>query len=720
MEKLRKLDVAAGYVELLQEVDGLSKECTSHLGKSDEAALEPYRRLHRLVSSLKPLQEAAEGAAPHLLDHIAQQVQTLRRTIEDSFSFDLEKTLNKMNWPKPTDTVPMALQKEWYTNVSRLLRLQRQELEDRENDAGARPADEDLPVLLPLEVMVRPLEQRFTYHFSGNKATHRLDKPEYFLTHTTDLISTYSDFLQNALQPLLVQQFRGSDLAFTPAYIDAIAAFITALLPMLRRKLESFASQVSNQAQLLSHLVHKVMDFDTTLQESYTYAPISPSLSWRGLAYFLLDTCGYFQQWLGVERDFALARYQAIIDAPDAGELDYDSVGFEATKPMKAAVRLNDLLETITDRYKPLASFSQKIRFLIDIQINIFDQFNLRLRNSLDAFVASSSTIARTVPGVSSERQVEVQGTKGLDRLCRVFGSADYLERAMRDWSDDVFFLELYEELQLRLRNPERLNRNLGDIQEIQQKTSASVGEDGADGELQGALFDETAGLYHRLRVRSEGMIVEMLNYSMRETLRPYAGITTWALLSSNSAGGAASAELDPAIRLITEYFGFLSKAVGKLPLRRMSRQTFHSVQTYIWDNVLLRHSFSTAGATQLATDVSALCSHVDRYVGPGQGRLGMRKLVEGVSLLSLRVRSEIPRVRPGSSGEGEDEGSAWEDTNGHADGSTEKRLGLFEVDRLMFIDNESARQVLKQLGIETLSVTDAREALKKRVEIRS
>ncbi len=32
------------------------------------------------------------------------------------------------------------------------------------------------PVLLPLEVMVRPLELRFQYHFLGDRPTNRLDK----------------------------------------------------------------------------------------------------------------------------------------------------------------------------------------------------------------------------------------------------------------------------------------------------------------------------------------------------------------------------------------------------------------------------------------------------------------------------------------------------------------------------------------------------------------
>jgi RAD50-interacting protein 1 len=355
MQRLHKLDVAAGYVELLKEVDSLQSECVLHLGTSDEAALAPYKRLQRLVACLSPLQEAAEGAAPHLLDHIARQVQQLRQTIQDSFAGDLEKTLGKMNWPKPLETVPMALQEEWSRNVRRLLDLQRQDLEDYEHNVGRQSSGSEPPPLLPLEVMVRPLEQRFTYHFSGNKPTNRLDKPEYFMSHTTDLISSYSGFLDNAVQPLLLQYFRGSDLAFTPAYIDANSAFITALLPMLKRKLLGFASQASKQPQLLSHLVHEVMSFDTTIQESFGYSPVSPSVPWRGLAYFLLDTCGYFEQWLAVERDFALSRYQSIVDSPESHELDYDSVASDATKPTKAAIRVNDLVDTITERYRASA-----------------------------------------------------------------------------------------------------------------------------------------------------------------------------------------------------------------------------------------------------------------------------------------------------------------------------------------------------------------------------
>lgn len=687
-----------------------------------------YRKLQQLISSLQPLQEAAEGAAPHLLDHIVQQVAKVKAQIQKSFSDDLESTLKKMNWPKATKIVPMALQEEWERNIGRLLDLQRPDLEARDLLTAAQRNGEDPPPLLALEVLSHPLEQRFAYHFSGNKPTNRLDKPEYFLSHTEKLIEGYSEFVQNSLQSLLIKHYRGSDLSLTPAYIDAISAFITALLPMVQRKIISFASQVTSQPNLLSHLVHQVLDFDKMIEENYAYTPSSPSLPWRGLAYFLLDSSGYFQRWLDVERDFAHARYSSIIDNTEAGELDWDSVANDVTKPTKAAIRVNDLLETVTDRYRPLASFSQKLRFLIDIQIAIFDQFHARLHSSLEAYITMTSTLARTVHGISKEDQAQLQGVKGLDRLCRVFGSADYLERAMRDWSDDIFFLELWAELQDRANNRDKISRNLGSLQEIQSKTSSAVGQDNDNAAAQGgALFDETAEAYRRLRVRSEGIIVETLTYNIREALRPYTRVSTWASLSSSSSGGPISAELDPVVRLVTDYLTFLHSALGKVPLRRVTRQLCHSIQTFIWDQLLVRSSFSTIGASQLKADLTAICAVIDRYIGTGQAERGMRRLHDGVALLALPVKSEIPRTQSSTAGPtDEDEGAAWDEDGDVADQNLPstseqgKPMGLFEVERLVFMDNESARHALELIGLESLSEGDARTVLERRVELSS
>jgi hypothetical protein len=78
------------------------------------------------------------------------------------------------------------------------------------------------------------------------------------------------------------------------------------------------------------------------------------------------------------------------------------------------------------------------------------------------------------------------------------------------------FFLDIWEELQDRARQASSIG-NMA-IADVAERTSKSVGEDG-DG---GALFDETAGWYSRLRIRSEKIITDTLNTNVRESLRAY------------------------------------------------------------------------------------------------------------------------------------------------------------------------------------------------------
>lgn len=272
------------------------------------------------------------------------------------------------------------------------------------------------------------------------------------------------------------------------------------------------------------------------------------------------------------------------------------------------------MLETITDRYRPLPSFSQKLRFLIDIQIAIFDSFHIRLVGFLDEYLMDTSSLFSTVQGVSSSGNKQKQSTEGLlglERLVRVYGSAEYLEKKMRDWSDDVFFLELWEELQDRARanaSPGHKKKNLAGnmtVEHVADKTSAAVGND----EGGGALFDETAGAYRRLRVRTENVITDSLVQQIRSSLSAYSKINPWSALASPSAGDddlslSISAELDAPIRLLSSYLSYLANALAQAPLRRIARQVVLAVQALLWDSVLLFRTFSYTGAKQFGRDV--------------------------------------------------------------------------------------------------------------------
>lgn len=273
----------------------------SNLGSSNSTSLKEYTRLRRLFTEMKPLQDAADGAAPHLLHHIATSADDLKQRLEKHLIGRFEATLKKISWPTPEATVPDSLRDEFSNNVIDLLKLQVLDLEahERLNDGNAQPL-----VLLPLKVMVAPLELGFRYHFEGDKSTNRLDRPEFFLSHMTErILVKYADFIDEFIQPVLLQQFRGTDFSLNYAYIDATSAFVTAVLPMVRRKLNSVVPRVLEQPPLLSHLLHELMKFDTQLRDEWQYDGGARTDTWIGLAGEVLNKDDYFGKWLTAEKD---------------------------------------------------------------------------------------------------------------------------------------------------------------------------------------------------------------------------------------------------------------------------------------------------------------------------------------------------------------------------------------------------------------------------------
>ncbi|RAL01653.1 RINT-1 family protein [Aspergillus ibericus CBS 121593] len=706
IEKLRRLEISRSYMTLLKEAEGLSKEALDNIKDQPRIAIQSYTRLRKVARSLTEAQPAAEGAAPHLVDYVGKLASALREHMKTDFTRRLQETMEKMKWPSKDLHFPDDLQAQWKENVALLLDLQKPELQG--HASGVEP-----PVLLPLEVMVHPLELRFKYHFSGDKPTNRLDKPEYFLAHVMDLINNFGGFFASSLQPIFDQEAQnvGTDLEWN--FYNASHAYITALLPVLKHKITTFLPQISTHPQLLSHFMHELMNFDSEVRESWNYLPDPYSNEdWRGMTWDVLTKQGWFDRWLQVEKDFALARYKEIIDTPDSGHIDYDGVDLSSTKPTKAAIRVNDLLETITERYQPLSSFSQKLRFLIDIQITIFDQFHERLHSALEAYLAMTSTIGRTVQGADAS---SIEGVAGLERLSRVFGSAEYLEKKMEDWSNEVFFVELWTELQERVRENKDGGKNVAgtmSVADVASRTSQAVNPSNSPGTAsEGALFDETASAYRRLRLRSESIITSTLTSNVRSALKPFSRVSTWATISATTpvAPLPPTSDLSPAMRTLSAEISFLSNALGISPLRRIIRQVLLAIQTYLWGNILTRNTFSAAGASQFISDVEHLCNVVDTALGAA-GQTGgsmrvMRKLSEGLILLGLDTTTTT-----------ETEADAEAEDKTAEEG--ESRPGLWEVEKRLFKDNESARVVLAELGIETLTEAEARSVLERRAEI--
>lgn len=162
MKKLRQVDLAREYVELLVEIDNLSKEARKHLPENPKDALRPYTQLKELAGSMKKLQEPAEGAAVHLVNYVDQASTRLWDQMKKIMTDEFESILQRLKWPEAV-TEPT---REWRDCFEKLLDLQDPELKDTSGPV----------ILLPIGVLTKSFTQQFKYHFFSDKPTNATNK----------------------------------------------------------------------------------------------------------------------------------------------------------------------------------------------------------------------------------------------------------------------------------------------------------------------------------------------------------------------------------------------------------------------------------------------------------------------------------------------------------------------------------------------------------------
>jgi len=242
--------------------------------------------------------------------------------------------------------------------------------------------------------------------------------------------------MRDNVSPVLAAHFRGTSLAGNSLYVDSVAVFITALLPVMKEKVDSLIFEISNEPHHLSKFIHQLMLFDDAVRSRFGYDGGNLECGWKGLLWDVLDK--WFDRWSQVEKDFALERYRQIIHSEDSGQLDYDSTSPGKTKTTYGATKVADLIQSVTKQYNKLRRFSHKVRFLINIQAEILDQYIGRLNDSLERYRAITTTVGRTLHGVSKEERARLEGIGGLESLCRVYGSADHIISMLKESINDA------------------------------------------------------------------------------------------------------------------------------------------------------------------------------------------------------------------------------------------------------------------------------------------
>ncbi|KAK4242929.1 RINT1-like protein [Achaetomium macrosporum] len=671
MKQLHKVDLAYHYLLLLQDVESLRQSARSHLPQDPKAALEPYTKLKQLSLRLKELQQQADGAAVHLLAHVESVTVRLWDEMKKTMWDELEAVLTKRGWPN-VDPDSEA-DEEWLLCFEKLLDLQAPEILYSPGPVS----------LLPVDVMAQIFVKEFRFHFMGDKPT---SSPQaigaYCFPWFLSLIEKWEDFLRDNFGPILASRFGDTAVARKIAYMDPVCAFITSMLPVMREKIAATIAETTGDTVFLSSLLSQLMTFDERLRSGFAYDGGDAEEGWGGLTSEVLSK--HFRTWLEAEKKFALERYQAIMAAPDARNIDYDFAASGKTKPTFAAVRVVDLLRSVTTQYERVRRFSHKLRFLIDIQLNILDEYHNHLRGILEAYLSITSTVGRAF-GVTKEQLAALEGTGALETLCKVYGSADHIVNTLKDWSNEEFFVTLWEQLQARAKTAEDQSNLAGGMSydHVRDRTSATVGtaDDG------GVLFDETIAAYSQRRKRAEEFLSEALIDSHRKAFKAYLHRPQWSTIADDTTPGdlAVTAELDEPLRILKRDLDFLSRALGTAVFRRVWREALEKLNNTLWSDVLIGHKFTASGAAQFMRDVQAISVLIERFIPDGSSSLG--SLSDALRLLNLPVDAQ------------------------------EGAMSLKRATDMVFTDNSEAKKVLDELEIDSLTPANARHILQRRVE---
>jgi RAD50-interacting protein 1 len=557
MKQLQKVDLAYKYLVLLLDVESLRAEARSHLPKRPKDALQSYTQLKQLSIRLGELQGPADGAATHLVHHVAKTTENLWGEMKRIMSSEFEALLEKHDWPNVD--LEVEVDEEWREEFEKLVDMQVPEI---------LYAKEVVP-LLPIDAMAQILIKEFRYHFMSSKRTSDPQQiGDVCFPWFLDRVEKWADFLKDNFSYILAARFNDSPVAGKMVYLDPACALVTSLLPVMREKVLATAAEAVKSPSFLSSFMRQLLAFDEDVRSRFDYDGGDLERGWAGLASEVLNT--HFDQWLKAEKDFALERFEAIMETPDARTIDYEYSGAGKTKPTFGAVRVTDLLRSVTTQYEKIKRFSHKLRFLIDIQLAILDEFHDRLRGSLEAYYSINSTVGRTLHGVTKEQLAALEGTGAFETLCKVFGSADHIVNTLKDWSNEEvtlaysvglpfqlmrqqFFVTLWDQLQTRAKQAEGQNNLAGGMtyDHVKDRTSAAVGSE-EDG---GVLFDETISAYNMRKKASQGFLVSALTDSHTKAFRPYLQRVQWTTIVDDISTVdayqlAITAELDEPLRV--------------------------------------------------------------------------------------------------------------------------------------------------------------------------
>nr|XP_033813798.1 RAD50-interacting protein 1 isoform X2 [Geotrypetes seraphini] len=543
-----------------------------------------------------------ESSCSHLLRFMRSTVKFWHKILKDKLTSDFQDILNQLHWPfiGPVQSQTSVLSSpasasELYSNLEvlfcQLLKLQTSdELLTKPKqlpEKYALPASP--PVLLPVQIMLSPLQKRFRYHFTGNRQTNVLSKPEWYLTQVLMWIGNHAKFLDERIQPILDKA--GSSM-------NARLEFSRGLMTLVLEKLATDIPCLLYDDALFCHLVDEILLFERELLSVHGYLSSLPNCM------HILSEETAFQKWLTVERKFALEKMDSMLSSEAAWTSQYkDITDVDEMKVPDCAETFMTLLVVITDRYKGLPTACRKLQFL-ELQKDLVDDFRIRLTQVM-----------------KEESRVPL----GF-RYCAILNAVNYVATVLADWADNVFFLELQQAVLETGADSNTINMlQLGQLASMET-----------------SVFDDMINLLERLKNDMLTRQVDHVFREVKETTKLYKKERWFSLPSpSEQAMMSLSSTACPMLLTLRDRMLQLEQQLCYSLFRIFWQMLAEKLDLFIYQEVILGNHFNEGGAAQLQFDMvrnlfplfSHYCKRPENY---------FKHIKEACIILNLNVGSSL------------------------------------------------------------------------------
>ncbi|CAG5927169.1 unnamed protein product [Menidia menidia] len=402
-----------------------------------------------------------------------------------------------------------------------------------------------------LEVVVTQLlALQISYPF-----TKICSEPEWYLTQILIWMGNSSTFMEEKIQPVFEQ---------AGATVNARVELYRGMVSLVQEKVASDASRLLYDDVQFCHLVEEVLQFEKELRNNHSYPAVLP-----GLLHILLEDT-VLQKWLTVEKKMAVEKMDTMLSADGAWSSQYKDINdMDELKAPDCAETFMTLLQVITERYRTLPCPSAQFKFL-RLQTELVDDFRIRLTQVMK----EESRYPLGVP------------------YCAILNAVNYISTILRDWGDDVFFLQLQ---QAAVSLSEEVV--LGSLGMIEVGRLAS---------LEGSLFDGLLALLDRLKGDMLGRLLEYVMREIAEKAKPFCQ-ERWLSLASqqDQSTMSLSSSACPMMLCVRDRLLNLQQVLS-LSLFQLAWQGLADrLDNFLYQEVILSNHFSDGGAAQLQFDMT-------------------------------------------------------------------------------------------------------------------